>query len=192
MKLFKTVLAVLTVFTLISVSSCKSSPSNASDVKVNNYITVSIDSLMSAPETYIGDTIIVEGMCSHLCKHGGRKAFLSANDGESILRCEATSTMGGAFSPDCVGKTLIIKGVVCEDRIGENEIKEMEEQQAKTNGKADHSCSTDAKAQGQDSISEFDARMTDYRTRISKRLETDGKDYLSFYYFKAISYEVDE
>lgn len=146
MKLFKTVFAALAVLTLISGSSCKSNSSDASVVEVNDYTTVSIDSLMTAPEAYIGDTIIVEGPCSHLCKHGGRKAFLSSNDGERILRCEATSAMGGAFSPDCVGKTLKIKGVVCENRIGENEIKEMEAQQAKTEGKADHSCSTDAKA----------------------------------------------
>lgn len=192
MKLFKTALAALAAIAMISASSCKSNSSDATAVEADKYISLSVDSLMSAPQTYLGDTIIVDGSCSHLCKHGGTKAFLVSADGETLLRCEATSSMGGAFSPDCIGKTLSIKGVVCENRITENDIKEMEEQHAKTEGKADHACATDAKAQGQDSISEFDARMADYRARINERLEKEGKDYLSFYYLESISYDVAE
>ena len=49
------------------------------------------------------DTVTVEGLCSHLCSHGGRKAFLAGTDTTVILRCEATAEMGGAFGPDCTG-----------------------------------------------------------------------------------------
>lgn len=33
--------------------------------------------------------------------------------------------------------------------------------------------------------------MADYRAKIAARAEAEGKDYLSFYYIKAISYTVD-
>lgn len=193
MKYFTSIIILTAViFTALFSTSCnsnKTEEASASDYTAN---ILSVDSLMANAETYVGDTIIVEGICSHLCKHGGRKAFIMSNDSSQVLRCEATSAIGGAFSPECVGHKLSVVGVVCENRIGEPEILEMEAQHSQTAGASDHSCATEAKAQGQDSISEFDARMADYRSRISKRLADEGKDYLSFYYIEATSYGIEE
>jgi len=193
MKLIKSALATFAALALLAgVSSCKSNQSTDNQTEVQQYATLSVDSLLSEAAIYVGDTVTVEGVCSHLCKHGGRKAFLAGTDGENVLRCEATSEIGGAFSPDCVGKNMTVSGIVCENRISDKEIAEMEEQYAQSQGGSDHACSTEAKAHGQDSISEFDARMADYRTRINERKEKEGKDYLSFYYLEAISYTTAE
>ena len=51
-----------------------------------------------APEI-VGDTVEFEGLCSHLCKHGGTKAFLVGADTSLVLRCQATPEIGGAFAP---------------------------------------------------------------------------------------------
>ncbi len=154
---------------------------------------ISVDSLMAIAPEIVGDTIEVDGLCSHLCKHGGRKAFLVGTDSTIVLRCESTAEMGGAFAPDCIGKTLAVTGVVCENRIGEAEVAAMEARQAAADSasRAHEACATEKKAQGQDSIDTFEARMADYRAKIAARAEAEGKDYLSFYYIKAISYTVD-
>ncbi len=87
------------------------------DAAVSAPATMSVDSLMSVAGSLSGDTVEVEGLCLHLCKHGGTKAFLAGADSTVILRCQATAAMGGAFAPDCVGKMLTVKGVVAEVEI---------------------------------------------------------------------------
>ena len=151
-----------------------------------------VDSVMTVAADIVGDTIEVEGLCSHLCKHGGRKAFLVGADSTAVLRCEATAEMGGAFAPDCVGKTLKVRGIVRENRVGEAEVAAMEARQAEADSaaRAHEACDTEKKAQGQDSIDTFEGRMADYRAKIAARTEAEGKDYLSFYYIEALSYEI--
>lgn len=153
--------------------------------------TVRVDVLMTDPAAHLGDTIAVSGVCSHLCKHGGRKAFITPAGCDSvILRCDASDSLV-AFSPDCVGKSLTVTGIVCETRFGEEDIKAMEARHAE-NAAATHDCATDAKARGIDSVSTFEQEMCDYRAAIAKRLTDEGKDYLSFYYIDAISYVINE
>ena len=151
---------------------------------------LSVDSVMAEASQLVGDTIGVEGLCSHLCKHGGTKAFLVGADTTEVLRCQATAEMGGAFAPDCIGDTLVVKGVVRENRIGEAEVAAMEARQAAADSaqQAHEACATEKRAQGQDSIDTFAARMADYRARIADRQAAEGKDYLSFYYIEALSY----
>ena len=150
--------------------------------------TLTVDRFFAEADTLAGDTIVVEGLCTHLCRHGGKKAFLEGADTTLVLRCEATAEAGGAFSPDCVGKTLVIKGVVAENRIDEAAVVEMERKYAENN--EGHNCATDAKAQSQDTIDSFAARMADYRSRIAKNAEATGKAYISFYYLDAVSYDI--
>ena len=151
-----------------------------------------VDSLMTEAEAFLGDTVTVEGLCTHLCKHGGRKAFLVGADSTTVLRCEATPEMGGAFAPDCVGKELTVRGVLCENRIDEEGVAAMEAQYlaADSTAKAHEACDTEKKAQGQADISTFEARMADYRAKIAERNEAEGKPYLSFYYLEALSYTI--
>ncbi len=79
-----------------------------------------------------------------------------------------------------------------ENRINEEQIAQMEKMYAAadTATKTHEACATDKKAQGQDSIDTFEARMADYRAKIAARSEAEGKNYLSFYYLEAISYSI--
>lgn len=152
---------------------------------------LTVDSLMAEADALLGDTVTVEGLCSHLCKHGGRKAFLVGADSTVVLRCEATTAMGGAFGPDCIGDTLTVRGVVCENRIDEEAVAKMEAQYlaADSAARSHEACDTEKKAQGQANISTFEARMADYRAKIAERAASENKPYLSFYYLEALSYE---
>lgn len=181
----KKILLMLAISALMLVSCGKKETSAESVAPA-----ISVDSLLNNASALVGDTVDIEGLCTHLCKHGGRKAFLIGADSTQVLRCEATAEMGGAFSPDCVGQTLTVRGIVRENRIGENEVAQMEASRAAADStaKAHGNCDTEKKEQGQDSIDSFEARMADYRARIAARNETEGKDYLSFYYIEALEY----
>jgi hypothetical protein len=46
----------------------------------------------------------------HLCKHGGRKAFLNGGEQGVFLRCNAVDFE--AFAPECLNNNLRVRGVV--------------------------------------------------------------------------------
>ena len=154
---------------------------------------ISVDSVFAGGDKLLGDTVEVKGYCSHLCAHGGTKAFLVGADSALVLRCQATAEMGGAFAPDTKGRDLTVRGIVRETRIGEEEVVAMEARQAASDSaaQAHQACDTEKKAQGQEGIDTFADRMADYRAKIAARQEAEGKAYLSFYYIEALGYTVD-
>ena len=107
----------------IFLASCGSKPDSAQAAVADEALTV--DNVLDNAEKYVGDTIVVEGECSHLCKHGGRKAFLVSAKDDRMLRAEAAGAFG-AFEKDAIHKVLRVKGVLVEDRIDEAAVKKME------------------------------------------------------------------
>lgn len=186
-------------------TSCGNKAENADAATEEAVVTLSVDSVMSNPESFLNDTVTVEGVVSHLCKHGAKKAFLLGSNENTMIRCEATPEMGGAFPQECIHKPMRVTGVVVESRMGEEEVKQMEAQhaeqvkmvaeqagkeQAEAVDKAATGCETERKAAGQAELETFAAQMADYRARIADRMAKEGKPYLSTYYIVATSYEV--
>ena len=188
---------------ILGFASCQSGQKdeNAQDsTAVAEVAVISVDDLLANPDSLVGQTITIEGVCSHLCKHGGRKAFLvGAGENATPFRCEATEEMGGSFPQETIKKNLRVTGVLVEDRIDEEYVKSMEEQNAAAEKVAkkegndankEESCETETKAQGQDAAASFANRMADYRARIAERQAKEGKPYLSFYHLDAKKYEI--
>ena len=195
-------LSAIAFFCMMAATSCGNKAENN---VCEDTVVVSIDSVVANPEAYMNDTITVEGVVSHLCAHGGRKAFLLGSDENVMIRCEATPEMGGAFPQESVHKPMQVTGVVVESRLGEEEVKQIEAQhaeqvkmiaeqagaeQAAAVDQAATGCETERKAQGQGDIDSFAAQMADYRARIAERSEKEGKPYLSTYYIIAYSYDI--
>lgn len=127
---------------------------------------ISVDQVLADPDALVGDTIVIEGVCSHLCRHGGRKAFIAGSADSLMLRCEAFPLMGEPFPKSTVHHLIRVTGVLREQRIDEATVAEMVREN-----------------------NERLERMADYRARIAERYEREGRHYLSFYYLDAISYE---
>lgn len=134
MKL-KNIFVVIAAFALMAVACGKKEAAAVAEP-----VSFSVDSILAVASEYVGDTVTVEGNCAHLCKHGGTKAFLTGADSTVILRCQATAEMGGAFAPDCVGKTLTVKGVVCEVPVAQPDSSACE------NDSTGHNCDTERQA----------------------------------------------
>lgn len=69
-----------------------------------------IDEVYNQAESLLGDTITFQGVCTHLCKHGGRKAFLMGSDESRILRVEGAKM--GNFDAACISNIVRVKGVL--------------------------------------------------------------------------------
>lgn len=195
------VLWAISALVAMAATSCSSkSNSEATDSE-----TVTVDSILANPEAYVGKTVTVEGVVSHLCKHGGRKAFLLGSDDNTMIRCDATAEMGNVFPQETIHQPLRVTGTVVESRLDEAAIREMEaarqgqvERIAEQQGEEDAAnfantlagCETERKAAGQAELETFTAQMADYRRRIAERDSLEGKPYLSTYFIQATAYEI--
>ncbi len=82
----------------------------------------SIDEVYAQADSLLGDTITFQGVCSHLCKHGGRKAFLMGTqsdtvytDNDTIIRPRILRVEGakmGNFDAACINNIVRVKGVL--------------------------------------------------------------------------------
>lgn len=201
----KTLLFASFLTLVLTFVSCGGNSQKSIDAESADIATISVDEVLANPDALVGDTIVIEGVCSHLCRHGGRKAFVAGSADSLMLRCEAYPLMGQPFPKSTVHHPIQVTGILCEQRIDEAAVVEMEKQNAERldyiareqgdesaeiASRAESGCDTERAAQGQKDLTTFNDRMADYRTRIAARQEKEGKPYLSFYYLDAISYQI--
>ena len=150
-----------------------------------------VDQVLADPDSLVGDTIKVEGICTHICKHGGGKIFLMGSDDTKTLRIEAGEPIG-SFPQETVNSIVRVTGVLVEDRIDEDYLTQWEAQiadQAKeTQGEG--GCAADMKANAEAEANTVRERIANFRSRIAERTEREGKPYVSLYHIEGLSYEI--
>ena len=120
--------------TLMALTACQKPAEQAQ-------VVYSIDEVYQQADSLLGDTIVFQGVCSHLCKHGGRKAFLMGSDESRILRVEGAKM--GNFAPECINNLVRVRGilhaveVVPEENATDDGLK---------HGTDDNGCETEKKA----------------------------------------------
>lgn len=150
-----------------------------------------VDSLLAHAETLAGKEVTIEGVCTHICKHGGRKIFLMGSDDTQTIRIEGGSV--GKFDQKCVNSVVRVTGILKEQRIDEAYLQNWEAQlkaaAAEQHGNGEAGCSTEKKARGE-TANTPEARIADFRNKIAQRKANNGKEYLSFYFMEATNYDI--
>ena len=156
---------------------------------------IDVDDVLNDADKLVGQTITIEGVCTHTCKHGGKKMFLMGSDDTKTLRVDAGNAVG-SFPQEVVNCMVDVTGTLKEERIDEATILSMEEEyqqaQAEKHGDGEAGCATEKSAHGQKTLNSFEQRMQNYRERIAERNEKEGKPYLSFYALEADSYSIQD
>ena len=177
-------------------SGCKSSRENAG-VETAGITgvsdTMTVDRVMVSADSISGHEVVFEGVCTHICAHGGRKIIVMGSDDSKVLRVEADGSIG-SFPKETVNSIVVVKGILAEDRIDEAyldawEQKIKETEAVNTASESSH-CDAEQKAQGQADIKNAFDRIGDFRSKIASRTEKEGKPYLSFYHVDASQYEI--
>ena len=152
-----------------------------------------IDALLASAEELAGKEVEIEGICTHICSHGGRKIFFMGSDDTKTIRIEAGEL--GAFDQKCVNSIVKVKGILNEERIDEAYLKQWEAlnaaNAAEEHGDGEGGCSTEKAARGETGNT-VEERIAGFRARIAERKASEGKEYLSFYFVLATAYEVVE
>lgn len=195
----KTLLGSLALFGALTLAACGSNTSSNNDTttaEASAARVMDVDSLLSAAETLIDTSITVEGICTHICSHGGGKIFLMGSDDTRTIRVEAGKAIG-SFPQAVVNAIVTIRGTLREQRIDEAYLTRWEEQvknqTAENHGDSGAGCESEQKARGEatGTVSTAD-RIAAFRQRIADRKAKEGKDYLSFYYIDGESYTIHE
>lgn len=175
--------------------ACESkSQSNDEQTTAQAATTLEVDELLANPDAYVGDTIQLQGVCTHICKHGGGKIFLMGSDDTKSIRIEAGEAIG-SFAQETVNSLVQVEGVVVEERIDEAFLAKWEAevaaQAAEQHGEEGQSgCAADQKANNEEATNTVAERIAQFRSRIAERTEKEGKPYVSLYHVLADKYEI--
>jgi len=114
------------------------------------------------------------------------------SDDTQVIRVEAGTL--GTFDPKCVNSIVRVTGTLKEQRIDEAYLQnweaQLKAQAAEKHGTGEAGCDSEKKARGETANSP-EARIADFRAKIADRKAETGKEYLSFYFMEADSYEVE-
>ena len=156
-----------------------------------NPAALKVDQVLADPDSLVGDTIKVEGVCTHICKHGGGKIFLMGSDDTKTLRVDAGEPIG-SFPQETVNSIVRVTGVLVEDRIDEDYLAQWEAQiadQAKE-AQGEGGCAADMKANAEAEANTVRERIANFRSCIAERAEREGKAYVSLYHMEGLYYEI--
>lgn len=144
----------LTLIGLFAVMAAAVSCSKADEAtdQAPQIATITVDSLMANPDAFANETIAVEGLCQHICKHGGTKAFIVNPDttaqSENVVFCVATDQIDGAFSPEAPGKLITAIGLWSPIVKTRSEIVAMAQAEQAEQQAEDGHCDSEARANG--------------------------------------------
>lgn len=190
-RISKTFLSVLTLFFVLI--SCNQKKQNESTETSKVPEIMQVDDLLNNAEALVGDTIVVDGVCTHICRHGGKKIFLMGSDDTQTIRIESGDNIG-SFSHEAVNSIVEVKGTLMEQRIDEAYLVDWETKltsgTAEKHGDGEGGCATEQKAQNEKPANTEQERIDNFRKRIAERNEKEGKNYLSFYFVEAVEYKI--
>lgn len=144
---------------VISICSCNTTP------KV-----YTVAQVFSIADKSIDKEICVQGLVKHVCQHSGQRCFLVDEAGNS-LKIEVSADLK-SFPKEIMGKTIKLKGILKEQKISEEEINKMSEEQ-KAEKEGEH-CGTES----------------DNILKMREWMKSNSKDYYSFYYIEGTEYEI--
>lgn len=185
-----TLLAALVTITSCGNSNKQSQPENAEQTAS---AALSIDNLLADADSLVDQKVTIEGVCTHTCKHGATKMFLMGSDDTKTIRVEAGAL--GSFDTKCINSIVTVTGILKEQRIDEAYLQNWEArlkaQTEESHGETAAGCDSEKKARGE-TANTPEARIAEFRAKMAERKAAVGKDYLSFYYMEASSYEIAE
>lgn len=177
----------------ISTATATLTATDTSELLISAYTdghTLDVDTVLRNAEASTGTEISVHGLCTHACRHAGRKVFLKGSERRQVIRIDG-SEVGGFDHEKCTGKKLCVRGMLKEQRIDETFLQKWEERLRERRGQGHNDplggCSADRQSRGETAITVED-RIAAFRQKIAQRTAESGKAYLSFYHIVAQDY----
>ncbi|MDR1666392.1 MAG: hypothetical protein LBS03_01675 [Bacteroidales bacterium] len=135
-----------------------------------------VDTLLAVAELHVDKPVTIHGYVTHVCKHSGKRCFLTGEQQLYTIRVEAKGEIGG-FNRELAGSKLVVNGTLKERRFTQAEINDMETEVNERLGKTPDSEETCA------------AELASI-AKIQQWMKDHDKDYYATYYVDGLTYEV--
>jgi len=167
---------LLLFFMAFSLSSFYMANAESANVPHKEANVYTLEKLMEAIDTQVGKEVKVRGIVTHVCKHSGKKCFITGESGKGSLQVMAKGKIT-AFDKELVGSEIEVSGKVQEYRM-EKEAIDGREQSA-----------TEMKEKGEVTMEQCDAVMNNVK-EMREWMEKNNKDYFAIFYVDGETYEV--
>jgi len=162
-------------------------------VVVEEIVPVSLSDFEVKAEELVGKQVMLSGTVDHVCKHGGQRMFVIETGSEGRVKITPDENIA-AFKTDLEGQSVKLIGIVEEQRIDEDYLKEWEEEilagvdMGDDKGEGSHLGGNTEKGGSDADMEEEMEKVNNLRQEIA---ETE-KGYLAFYSVLCTEYKVVE
>ena len=145
---------------------------------------LTVDELMANGDAYANKNITLKGTVTHVCRHGGQRLFIIGSDPENRLKI-TTGPAISEFNIELEGSEIEISGKLDEERIDKNYLDTWEQE---VTSKKNDEHSEDVGIHDGDHASDQNQELEKIK-KYREKIETAGKDYISFYSVVCDSYK---
>ena len=186
---------ISTVFLLAACHNekAKEEKQNTETVTVDEIIPVTVSEFETKAGDLTGKKITITGTVDHVCQHGGQKMFLIETGSENRVKITPDENIS-AFKSEWEGQNIQITGIVEEQRIDEDFLKEWEEEvmsgddMGDDKGEGKHLGGNMEKG-GEDAEKDVELEKIN---NLRQQIEASEKGYLSFFTVLCTDYHLEE
>jgi hypothetical protein len=196
MDMKKYVVALIAMVFVLSACENQQKKEDASEeevVLIEEIVPVSLSDFDVKAEELVGKQVMLTGTVDHVCKHGGQRMFVIETGSEGRVKVTPDENIA-AFKTDLEGQTVKLIGIVEEQRIDEDYLKEWEEEvmagvdMGDDKGEGSHLGGDTEKGGSDADMEEEMEKINNLRQEIAE----SEKGYLAFYSVLCTEYEVVE
>lgn len=124
-------ITLLCLFMAMAAGSLTAQDINANSGNPSPMVVITPSDFPDKAPQMIGQTVEIEGLVVHVCKHGGKKLFIVGENPDIRIKIDASDKVS-VFDPELEGSTIKVKGTVAEIEV------EMTEEEKNETRDAEH------------------------------------------------------
>lgn len=182
-------LLIILAFSLVF-SACNNEQEKEAPEQTDEIPEITLANFFDGTELKAEDEVWVTGNVVHTCKHSGKKMFIVDDDGENKLKIDAGGKVP-EFETSLEGSKVKVKGIIEEERVDENYLKEWESEllaEGDSDAIGEGDCAEE-QPEGYDEEKTMKENQMNRIKELREKIAKSDKGYLSFYSLKAIEYE---
>ena len=193
----RTVIAIISLVFLLAACQNEKPKEEAKNTETEQVtvevIPVTVMDFETKAGDLVGKTISISGTVDHVCEHGGQKMFLIETGSENRVKITPDENIS-AFKSEWEGQDIMVTGIVEEQRIDEDFLKEWEQQvmsdedMGDDKGEGKHLGGNMEKG-GEDADKTMELEKIN---NLRQQIEASGKEYLSFFTVLCTDYQLEE
>ena len=183
----KKLLTFIVITAFISLNgSFAEEPTNNVGLPQGDTPEISLSDFEQKAGKHVGEEVLMEGMVVHVCKHGGKRMFLTGENTDARVKITKGDDMA-SFKPELRGSDVAVKGVVHVKEVDETYLDEWEK-----DVRAEMKESKQKIHTGEEGHQEKEGEKEETLKKIKnmrKQLEESDKDVLTFYSLECKDYK---